>query len=575
MGRVDSASRLLLAAALVRQCASAAAPLPQGAMLGPAANGQAVISLCAPDEELVDAHLGKNASASHVRQRLARLGAPASKLDATREMLVRDLAAALRAHASAPGASRLDNATALRAGLESKGEPYSNGEGAATLLERLEKRLERECFVVNPRRPLASSLALEDLQSAAAERMLTSSGSRLELLDRLYHFQQRCDRMVDLIPGFACTLGRIEDALGARGLSKLGSKEELMLRLTEAVDAGKQAAQAAGGMCDVVSQGPICVAGGKKVVTADAAPRSLLAHFTFDDAQGLDTSGKHNHAAKAPAFGPGVGGHGHAARFVGTDYTEVRHTAPYAEAGSTFTVEMWMYLRQDSTGDWRTVLHKGGRDEERTPTLFLEPLTRGLEFFVSTTDASQPMGERLWSNSFVPLHRWTHLAAVAEGHSLRLYINGLLDSENVTAGTIVHNNGPFFLGGDPWRPAGGFDGFVDEFKFYGRALTTDEIQAAAGFALGGVEPAFVELGCMGCELSAAAATCAASYHLCNAHDLYSGGYMVARSMGWATSNSHVWSAEEARAGGGQNSSWSGSVPGAVKTGLGLCCADNE
>merc|ERR1719502_1645353 len=317
-----------------------------------------------------------------------------------------------------------------------------------------------------------------------------------------------------------------------------------MLRLTEAVDAGKQAAQAAGGMCDVVSQGPICVAGGKKVVTADAAPRSLLAHFTFDDAHGLDTSGKHNHAAKAPAFGPGVGGHGHAARFVGTDYTEVHHRAGYSEAGSTFSVEMWMYLRQDSTGDWRTVMHKGGRDDERTPTLFLEPLTRGLEFFVSTTDASQPMGERLWSNSFVPLHRWTHLAAVAEGHSLRLYINGLLDSENVTVGSIVHNNGPFFLGGDPWRPAGGFSGFIDEFKFYGRALTTDEIGASAAPALGGVEPSFVELGCMGCAIDTAGATCRMGYHLCNSRDLYSGGYQVARAMGWATSNSNVWSAEE-------------------------------
>ena len=62
------------------------------------------------------------------------------------------------------------------------------------------------------------------------------------------------------------------------------------------------------------------------------------------------------------------------------------------------------------------------------------------------------MGERLWSNSFIPLHRWTHLAAVAEGHSLRLYINGLLDSENTTVGTILQNTGPLFLGGgaQPW-----------------------------------------------------------------------------------------------------------------------------
>ena len=33
------------------------------------------------------------------------------------------------------------------------------------------------------------------------------------------------------------------------------------------------------------------------------------------------------------------------------------------------------------------------------------------------------MGERLWSNSFIPMHRWTHVAAIAEGHSLRLYMH--------------------------------------------------------------------------------------------------------------------------------------------------------
>ena len=57
-----------------------------------------------------------------------------------------------------------------------------------------------------------------------------------------------------------------------------------------------------------------------------------------------------------------------------------------------------------------------------------------------------------------------------------------------------------------------------------------------------------------------------------------GGYLIAlaaRAMGWATSNSHIWTAEEASAGGGGNTSWSGVTPGAVTTGLGLCCADNE
>ena len=441
-----------------------------------------LVPLCSPDEELIEAHLGPNATAHLMRHQLKKLGSTPS-LSARADELRRDLAAALRAQASLPPRSRLDNATALHTVLEQKGEVFSASEPLAELVDKLEARIERECYIINPQRPLAASLALEDLQQATAERMLTSAGSQRDLIGRLYTFQRHCDRMTDAIPGFSCTLSKLDDALSARGLSKTGSKEEKMARLTEAVDAGKEAAAASGGRCDLVAQGPICVEGGKKVLAADAAPRGIIAHFTFDDAHALDTSGMHNHATKPPAVGPGIGGKGHAARYVGAeDYSEIAHHARMAEARDTFSLTLWLYLRQDSTGDWRTVLHKGARDSDRTPTVFLEPLTRGLEFFVSTTDANQPDGERLWSNSFVPLGRWTHLACVAEGHSLRLYINGLLDAENSTVGTIVHNTGNLYLGGDPWRK-GGMDGFIDEFKLFSRALTHDEIQADAAGAI--------------------------------------------------------------------------------------------
>lgn len=185
---------LLIAWSLIAPVADAAAAAKPADVMLPATSGHAAVAICAPDLELVQAHVGLNATARDIRKRLFHTGAPAAKLDATHEVLVRDLAAALRSLASVPGT--LDNVTALRLGLEAKGEPYAMSESAAALLERLEGRLEKECFVVNARRPLAMSLALEDLQAAAAERMLTASGSRIELLDRLYHFQQRCDRMV-------------------------------------------------------------------------------------------------------------------------------------------------------------------------------------------------------------------------------------------------------------------------------------------------------------------------------------------------------------------------------------------
>jgi hypothetical protein len=305
-----------------------------------------------------------------------------------------------------------------------------------------------------------------------------------------------------------------------------------------------------------------------------ASGKGIVTFYTFDDSKGLDQSGKGNHAATPPVAGPGLGGKGNSAKFDGSDYLEIPDHK--AMDSMDFTTTFWMYLLQDSTGQWRSVMHKGSKDHERTPTIFLEPLTRGIEFFVSTTDATQPAGERLWSNTFIPLRRWTHIAAVAEGHSLRLYINGLLDSENTTVGRTVVNKGPIYLGNDPWRPAGGMSGYIDEFRYYARALSTDEIQAEAGHGILGVEPNFVELGCMGCSLDNAIATCRRGYHLCNTRDLYSGGYYAARMMGWATSNNKVWTAEETAGGGSSpNMTLMAAVGGTGVSGLGLCCADSE
>ena len=188
--RATAAGALLvpLAAAVSSQHASGA--------MEPIIGSHASVPLCSFDDELISAHLGANATTRSIRKRLHEVGASPPGLDATRETLVRDLAAGFRAMASIPSGARLDNVTALQLGLEAKGEAYAVNEPAAALLERLEQRLEKECFVVNPQRPLALSLALEDLQTAAAERMLTSSGTRVELLDMLYHFQRRCDSLV-------------------------------------------------------------------------------------------------------------------------------------------------------------------------------------------------------------------------------------------------------------------------------------------------------------------------------------------------------------------------------------------
>lgn len=375
---------------------------------------------------------------------------------------------------------------------------------------------------------------------------ISTSGSKAELVSRLGQVHKDIKTIKKLLNDAAFEPSTVKSLLQARGLSTDGSTDLLLSRLADYLVNAAQNTLTPGisAHCDMVLESAICVAGGEKVVNQDAKPRGLVGKWTFDDAHMLDHSGSVHHIKEVGYFGPGINGLGQSARFDGNNSLEIPHSSAFDSP--QFSFSLWMYLLEDSIGQWRTVLHKGSRDHERTPALFLEPLTRGIELFVSTTDDSHPTGERLWSNTFVPLRRWTHVAAVVDGRNLRLYINGILDAENTTTGTPIMNKGPIYLGNDPWRPAGGMNGYLDEVRYYSRALTTDEIQGEASAALGLVEPSFVELGCLGCSLDNCAKACRKGYRMCTQRDLYAGGYYVARSMGWTAPETTIWSAEDGK-----------------------------
>ena len=75
---------------------------------------------------------------------------------------------------------------------------------------------------------------------------------------------------------------------------------------------------------------------------------------------------------------------------------------------------------------------------------------------------------------------------------IKLYLNGILDAVNVTAGWNVPNEMSFYIGATPWTldechvPC-----YIDELRFYSKELLPFEIEAEASPALGGVEPSFI------------------------------------------------------------------------------------
>lgn len=383
--------------------------------------------------------------------------------------------------------------------------------------------------------------------------------------------------------------------------------------------------------CDVDSSGPICLAGQQRIFLPEAKPPGLVGYWSFDDAQPVDTSGSGNHGVTPVEPGPAMGGRGASAAFHRTYLT-----IPGGEQLTLqdFTYTFWLHLRadggavQESGLRYCPVVRKGLDNSYKqhysaAPAVLFDRQTRRIRVELATTaeDGGQT-AEALESNARLRPGSWFHIAVVRlDGQKrTRLYVNGLLDSSDgapiaasdaqaPSKGYVQPNKEPLYVGGDPLMSQScDVPMYVDELRVYSRPLEPDEIQAEAAPALSGVEPSFVRLACVSCPLETAMTNCPDGYHICNELELHMGGYQVARSLGWMTSGTHVWShaagdtsiapvpeATALLAGGRQPTRPAASVviyppgmapppaspapaqaveaPAAEMTGLGLCCSD--
>jgi len=93
--------------------------------------------------------------------------------------------------------------------------------------------------------------------------------------------------------------------------------------------------------------------------------------------------------------------------------------------------------------------------------------------------------EYLISNSTIPVDQWTHVAAVYDGSSASLYINGELDASKPASGNV--SDWPYsrmYLGNTTpgrWANAQPFKGALDEMRIYNRALFDSEIEELCEF----------------------------------------------------------------------------------------------
>jgi hypothetical protein len=270
--------------------------------------------------------------------------------------------------------------------------------------------------------------------------------------------------------------------------------------------------------------------------------------------------------------GPAFGGFGASAFFSNGNYLEV----PFTDAfGSTdFTITFWLFVIQDfftsSKGTRYCPLLQRGNDDlfskiyQRSPAIYYDRKDKNLKLFMKTANEELNQGEVLTTNAKVTTQRWLHIAVNKLDTKVRIYVNGILDAAFNLKSLVELNNAPLYIGNVPWlKEHCDFPFLIDELRYYNIAIEEDRIQAEASPILGGIEPSFLQLGCMDCTLKDASQSCSDGYRLCTSIELHTGGYQIARSMGWLNWNTHIW------------------THGALKTptdfdnlkGLALCCAE--
>ena len=216
------------------------------------------------------------------------------------------------------------------------------------------------------------------------------------------------------------------------------------------------------------------------------------ARYNFDDDEPPTLADPRQPRKGGAKRGAGPRPSGAGAWFDGVKSMEVPHIP--AMASPDLTVSFWLYLLEDSTNSYRTLVRKAKAVQDMTPAIMLLPNDRRLHIRLTTTAGSSASATVVGfdSTSVIPLRRWTHVAYVLKGGAaLSLYVNGVKDCPMVgnarrgascppggasfawDDGDVKHNTGPLYVGADPFMS--GASMFFDSLKIYNTALPEKEI----------------------------------------------------------------------------------------------------
>jgi hypothetical protein len=156
--------------------------------------------------------------------------------------------------------------------------------------------------------------------------------------------------------------------------------------------------------------------------------------------------------------------------------------SPSLHFTNALTIEAWVYPTQAGSPTSYSIVVKydGILGVNQSSYGFSIKADSGLYLLVSR-DGKPADSTQINSTGTIPVNKWTHVAATYDGSSMRLYINGNLDSTLPYSGGIFPGTDDLGIGANvggmpKGRVAGGFIGMIDEPAIYNRALSVGEIK---------------------------------------------------------------------------------------------------
>lgn len=96
---------------------------------------------------------------------------------------------------------------------------------------------------------------------------------------------------------------------------------------------------------------------------------------------------------------------------------------------------------------------------------------------VAVSNGTASSGVDVYAHNSYPASQWLFLTATLTNNTLKLYVNGVLDSTRTFTGNIGYSNMDLYIG---WGTSGAneyYKGKMDEIRIYSRALSASEIQS--------------------------------------------------------------------------------------------------